>query len=608
MNTQRLVTELAFLGIKHVRDGTPYDWALPEYVALAKTGVRFNLLQVNPTAAAMTTVGSVQDVQRAAALEKAVPGSVESLEGANEYNISRYDLNGSNSYGNLPWGLADDRDLQSAVMADPVLAKVKVVAASTALVAAAPVVTPYVDASNWHVYGGVGQQLGAVMATGIAAARASAPAKPVYITETGISSSGYGSSSWGVADEATQAIIDTNVLLDGYKLGAARTFLYDLMDDTTNTPQENHFGLFRADGSAKPAATEISNLVKLLSDTDTAAAQPASMLGYSVSGLPATASSMLLQKADGTFNLVVWNGGATIYDGAKNVDPPVSAITVTFSNTQRNVSIYDPVGGLAALQSLSNARSVTFGLSKDPIVVSIVPPQPASPPTNTLVLKVSEDAWQGDAQFVVSVDGAKVGGVQTATALHGTSKPQATILTGTFGAGSHNVAVSFINDAYGGTPSTDRNLFVQSAAIDGTASSGGPAALFANGTATFNVQVPSSIAPTLDTLALHLSEDAWMGDAKFLISIDGKSLGEAQSVSALHKRGQMQDFVATGSFGAGMHDVAVSFTNDAWDGSEATDRNLYVNSIDFNGARVGDASATMLTTGTVHFQVGASPA
>ncbi len=202
-NASVVEAEIAYLGVKNVRDGTPYDWALPIYVGLAKTGVRFDLTQENPTAAALTTIGSLQDTQRADTLEHAVPGSVESLEGANEYNISSYNLGTLNSYSNLAWGALDDQNLQAAVAADPLLtaAGVLVVAASTSGPTSIPVVGPYVGASNWHVYGGVGQQLADSMAAGVAAAKTSAPGKPVYVTETGISTSGYASSFWGVADQ-----------------------------------------------------------------------------------------------------------------------------------------------------------------------------------------------------------------------------------------------------------------------------------------------------------------------------------------------------------------------------------------------------------------------
>ncbi len=87
--------------------------------------------------------------------------------------------------------------------------------------------------------------------------------------------------------------------------------------------------------------------------------------------------------------------------------------------------------------------------------------------SDTLALQISEDAWNGDAQFTISVDGQQIGGTQTATALHAAGQKQTFNVLGSFGSGNHNVSINFINDAFGGTPTTDRNLYVDGATIDG---------------------------------------------------------------------------------------------------------------------------------------------
>ena len=55
------------------------------------------------------------------------------------------------------------------------------------------------------------------------------------------------------------------------------------------------------------------------------------------------------------------------------------------------------------------------------------PPQPVTVGTGSdaLVVTVNEDAYQGDAQFTVSVDGTQVGGTQTTTAVRGSGQTQA---------------------------------------------------------------------------------------------------------------------------------------------------------------------------------------
>ncbi|MGI4953537.1 MAG: carbohydrate-binding domain-containing protein, partial [Janthinobacterium lividum] len=219
--------------------------------------------------------------------------------------------------------------------------------------------------------------------------------------------------------------------------------------------------------------------------------------------------------------------------------------------------------------------------------------------TDTLDLHVSEDAWQGDAQYVVKVDGNQVGGVRTATALHGQGATQDVSIAGTWGAGAHTVGVSFINDAYGGSAATDRNLYVDAVTYNGAAASGAPATLLSNGTANFGVGVPVTATP----LTLHLAEDAWQGNAQYAIAIDGTTVVQNGSVTALNGSGQSQAVNVSALLSAGKHDVAVSFLNDAWGGTPTTDRNLYVKGIDVNASPVAGASVTLLSSGTTHFQI-----
>ena len=119
---------------------------------------------------------------------------------------------------------------------------------------------------------------------------------------------------------------------------------------------------------------------------------------------------------------------------------------------------------------------------------------------------------------------------------------------------------------------------------------------------------PATTAAPLDTLVLSLSEDAWMGDAQFIASVDGKQLGGAQSVTALHSLGNTESFTFNGQFGAGPHDLAVTFLNDAWGGAPSTDRNLYVVGVKLDGTSYSSATAALYTGSTVHLQIGAPTA
>ncbi len=106
-----------------------------------------------------------------------------------------------------------------------------------------------------------------------------------------------------------------------------------------------------------------------------------------------------------------------------------------------------------------------------------------------------------------------------------------------------------------------------------------------------------------DTLVVKLSEDAWKGNAKFVVSVDGKQIDQTQTVVALHWKGQVESFTDHGSWGGGQHAVGISFINDAWGGTSSTDRNLYVASLAYDGQQFPHASAALYPDGTKHFTV-----
>jgi hypothetical protein len=96
--------------------------------------------------------------------------------------------------------------------------------------------------------------------------------------------------------------------------------------------------------------------------------------------------------------------------------------------------------------------------------------------SDTLTLKITQDAYQGDAQYAVYVDGKQIGATFTAKALHNSGVYDTLEIKGDWGVGNHTVSVKLLNDLYGGSATTDRNLYVESATYNGaavTGSSGG---------------------------------------------------------------------------------------------------------------------------------------
>ena len=266
--------------------------------------------------------------------------------------------------------------------------------------------------------------------------------------------------------------------------------------------------------------------------------------------------------------------------------------------------------GSVAIAAGSTSWAATFAPAAPPtaaLPVAVPPPAVTfGTGPDVVSLQLAEDAWQGDAQVALSVDGTQVL-VQTVTASHAAGVLQTVNLRGTWGAGQHTIMVGFLNDAYGGSAATDRNAYVGGASYDGQAASPGTATLLNNGTASFVAGTalpgPTTLGAGPDTVSLSLSEDAWQGDAQFTVSVDGRQVGGTQTVLASHAAGQHQVFNVAGSFGAGPHTVAVDFLNDAYGGTAATDRNLYVDAATENGVAQAAAALSLMSAGTQSFAV-----
>ena len=263
-------------------------------------------------------------------------------------------------------------------------------------------------------------------------------------------------------------------------------------------------------------------------------------------------------------------------------------------------------------QDVSGSAAISGAVPLGAPALILPPPVNIGSGSDHLVLHVSEDAWEGDAQYTVSVDGKQVGGTLTATASHAIGQEQTVTVSGNWGAGQHVVTVDFLNDAYGGTSYEDRNLYVDSASYDGVASNPGTLSLMGQGSQSLTVATDTPgpmgvLGSGANTLALAISEDAWNGNAEFSISVDGTQIGGVRTATANHGAGQDQIFDILGNWGPGTHVVSVDFLNDAYGGTAETDRNLYVDAVACNGTIVNPGSLALMSSGTQSLSFSSSP-
>lgn len=603
-NSQNVLADLTYLGFTRVRDHTPAldATSMAPYALLAGHGFRFDL---DAPSGAVDLKGFVSQLKGFAAK---LPGALASIEGANEVNLWPVTYNGLSG---IAAGAALQKALYAAVKADTQLAGIPVInttlgGASQAQYAELGDLSSSCDFGNAHIYPQGTQTPSDYIAANVTWETHDTPGKPTVITEGGYFTMP-GVATWEGVSPDVQARYTLDYVLDAAVQGAPATYLYELLDERLeagNTDREQHFGLFYNNNKPKPAATALHNLSTILADPDSHAATGTG-IGYTVSKLPTSAHATELVKASGVSDVIVW-AEPSIWNQAtaSAVAAPVSNVTVNFAVTVQSVQVFDPLLGTAPIARLAGVNSVALALTDHPLIVEVSPAAAPAASSNSLALRVSEDAWQGDAQFTVSVDGTQVGGTYTASALHGSGLSQAILLPGTWSGGVHMVGVAFINDAYGGTATTDRNLYVDAVAFGGLTQADSKAALYCNSTVSRSVGggTAASAEPP-DRLTLQLSEDAWQGDAMFTLSIDGRQAMAPTAVVALHGSGQTQAVTVSGAFGAGPHVVGVSFVNDAWGGTAASDRNLYVNGIDINGTAVGNSATALMSNGSHQYLI-----
>jgi hypothetical protein len=159
---------------------------------------------------------------------------------------------------------------------------------------------------------------------------------------------------------------------------------------------------------------------------------------------------------------------------------------------------------------------------------------------DSIVLHMSENAWangdsisdaNGDAEFTVLVNGVQQGGTYTAVAPHATSDDitvsdnpgeQTFAFSGTFGV-NPTLTVNFINEANGGTPQTDRNLYLDSATYDVVAQNdiGQAGTMLADGSYNFDLIGGTFTDPATTASSSNPSGGTGTGPATFAIDQPG---------------------------------------------------------------------------------------
>ena len=371
----KLAGMLRYLGIDNVRQSSPIDAAGLEHMRqLGRLGAKFDLI-VNG--------GGPVDLNGAMQTVHDMAPYLNAIEGVNEaalYPITYQGIRGIDA------AVALQKDLYAAIRASTALdhAAVYMFTIGGADPADFPSIgdlSAHTDFANVHSYPPHGLRPIFVIHAAIDGGRTSAAAKPVVVTETGFYTLP-NNDAWGGVPETVQAAYLLGLVLDEAAAGVARTYLYDLIDDGPDPQRANreeNFGLFRFDGTPKPAATAIHNLTTLLADaTPRGRAVPLKPLAGTAVGVPYhhTGNAMAFDKRDGTQVLVLWNE-QQIWDPATRTAQTATHIPVAvgLATTQKTVLVYDPLLATGPIGEYHDVRDLTIDLTDHPIML-VLPPDP----------------------------------------------------------------------------------------------------------------------------------------------------------------------------------------------------------------------------------------
>jgi hypothetical protein len=349
---------LKALGIHNIRDG-----ACPGCVQenqrlqqLGRQGFGIDLIMGDPRG----TTGKLPQLVGSA---NQLAPFITSLEGPNEWDNQgdpHWATNLSAYQQNLYKAVKDDDKLKGKPLLGPSFVD------PTSFQKVAPQIAKSFDIANMHSYPPNGSPPASNIEGELARAAANAPRKPAYATETGYRTGGRPQPGNKPVDPRLAATYLTTLVLEYYRSGVPRTYLYELADerhDPTNKDPQQHFGLLNASLRPKPAYTALRNLVSILSTGGPATGQLQDPAGTITSLDGAPIHTLTMKRGDGSQVMAVW---------LTSPDRKMHTLELTLDQSE-SVQVYRPTLGRRAQASLPTSTDDRIKLGREPVLV-VIPP------------------------------------------------------------------------------------------------------------------------------------------------------------------------------------------------------------------------------------------
>ncbi len=198
------------------------------------------------------------------------------------------------------------------------------------------------------------------------------PSRPVMATSVGYSNPG---SQDGSVSEIIAAKYLMRAALESFMRGVRRFYVYELIDEKPDPGGETadlHRGLLRSDGTKKKAFAALANLIAVLADPG-ADFEPTT-LAYALHGHTELIHQALLEKRDGSFDLVLWQdvqSWDTVSRQALQIEP--LEIEIQLASVAQSVVVFEPLNSSEPVLRRTSTERISLAVEDHPLVVSITP-------------------------------------------------------------------------------------------------------------------------------------------------------------------------------------------------------------------------------------------
>jgi hypothetical protein len=371
----RIAGKISELGVRHARQGI---WANPEpqwrdwnaflygqIEKIAARGVAYNYgFEMQP---GYGTVG-----ERLAVLSGRLAGTAAELEGPNEPDL----------FDPVDWPARVRVFLPTLYTEakrhpDPAIRALPVAGVSFGTQSgpsAAGDLSQWVDLGNIHPYTGCTSPNPTHLRAEVERARGVSGDKPLIASEAGFHTALRVQPAPDVqppCDERTAAVYTLRTVLEHYKSGIRRTFLYELLDylpDPSATEPNKHFGLLRNDFSPKCSFIALKNLIATLG---TGSGTSLASLRIDPEQAPADLRTLTLRRADGSYLVILWRL-ESVWNRDTREPIAVAPQTVRLSLPDAtSVARIEPMTSSAESAVTLVDRGVTVAVGGDPVVLRI---------------------------------------------------------------------------------------------------------------------------------------------------------------------------------------------------------------------------------------------